>query len=69
MFQFEVFRRMLLEAGYIEGRTLTVEYRFAQGRYDRLPERPFCQGSCFRCRQGMSVDREKYFVRATVRNQ
>src|SRR5262249_11621167 len=34
----EVFRRMVVEAGYIEGRTLTIEYRFAEGRYDRLPE-------------------------------
>jgi putative ABC transport system substrate-binding protein len=34
----DAFRRMLAEAGYIEGRTLTIEYRFAEGRYDRLPE-------------------------------
>jgi ABC-type uncharacterized transport system substrate-binding protein len=34
----EVFRRTLVDSGYIEGRTLTIEYRFAEGRYDRLPE-------------------------------
>src|SRR5215208_4442554 len=31
------FLRALTEAGYVPGRNLTVEYRWAEGHYDRLP--------------------------------
>ncbi len=31
------FRQRLEESGYVEGRTVMIEYRFAEGHYDRLP--------------------------------
>jgi putative ABC transport system substrate-binding protein len=33
-----VFRRALAENGYVEGQSVTIEYRYAEGRYDKLPE-------------------------------
>ena len=36
--ELDAFRQGLREFGYIEGQNITVEYRFASGRVERLPE-------------------------------
>ena len=34
---FDAFRQGLADLGYVEGRDITIESRFADGQYDRFP--------------------------------
>ena len=35
--RFEVFRQQLRDLGHVEGKTITIDYLSAEGKYDRLP--------------------------------
>ena len=37
LYLLEIMRRSLAEAGFVEGRTVAIEYRWAEGHYERLP--------------------------------
>jgi putative tryptophan/tyrosine transport system substrate-binding protein len=32
------FRKALAEAGFVEGKSVAIEFRWAEGRYERLPD-------------------------------
>src|SRR5712691_714512 len=35
--RFEVFKQQLRDLGHVEGKTITIDYLSAEGKYDRLP--------------------------------
>jgi ABC transporter substrate binding protein len=49
--QMDGLRKGVGESGYVVGRNLTIEYRLAEGRYDRLPALATGGRACYRRRQ------------------
>jgi putative ABC transport system substrate-binding protein len=34
----DAFRKQMIQLGWVEGKNLAIEYRYAEGKIDRLPE-------------------------------
>src|SRR6266536_1102234 len=55
------FHKGLAEAGYVEGRNVRFEYRWAEGRYDRLPALA-AELALFRELAGIAQEIEQYLL-------
>ena len=53
----DAFRQVLRELGWVEGQNLVIDYRFAEGRYDRLPD---LAAELVRLKVGVIVHRRRH---------